>query len=341
MGRNWGKGTLTATVVICVAGLTASCASESPDTATHRYSITPKQKLQQAAGGKQTDKLTVGSKNFFAEQDVLGQITILVLRAAGAKVTDKTDLGDTQEVRASLLNGTIDMYWGYTGTAATIFLGHANVPDDPQKLYELVKREDSKQNHVAWLKPAPANNTYAIAIRPEVSKQGSDAYDKDLADVKTISDLAVLVQQQPDKATICLGPEFERRTDGLPGLEQHYGFEFPKAAVKVLPALAVYASVDTGQRCNFGVVFNDSGYIPAHHLRLLTDDQNFFPPYNPSLVMRETTLKRYPNLKPLFAEIADRLDTKTLRKLNGKVLVQHEKPQQVAQDWLEAEGLLD
>lgn len=332
--------TRTATVAIAVVGLTAACGSGSPDTPAKKYSMTPKQHLQQAAGGKQNDTLTVGSKNFFAEQDVLGQITILVLREAGAKVVDKTDLGDTQEVRSSLLNGTIDLYWGYTGTAATIFLGLDKVPSDPQKLYEVVKREDLKQNGVAWLKPAPANNTYAIAIRPEVSKQGSADYDQELADVTTISDLARLAKQDPDKATICLGPEFQRRTDGLPGLEQHYGFEYPKQAVKVLPALSVYASVDTGQRCNFGVVFNDSGYIPAHHLRLLKDDKQFFPAYSPALTMRQATLKQYPNLKPLFAEISKKLDTPTLRKLNGKVMVEHQTPQRVARDWLQSEGLI-
>lgn len=341
VGRHTSKWACSVTAVVLVTGLTAACGSEKPDTIGSKFSFSPKQQLQQAAGGKEDQKLTVGSKNFFAEQDVLGQITLQALKAAGAKVVDKTDLGDTQEVRSSLLNGTIDIYWGYTGTAATVFLGLADVPQNPHKLYELVKSKDRKENGVAWLKPAPANNTYAIAVRPEVSKKGNAAYDKDLAGVKTISDLATLVKQHPDKATICLGPEFERRTDGLPGLEEAYGFEFPKNAVKVLPALSVYASVDTGERCNFGVVFNTSGRIPALDLRLLTDDQHFFPAYNPSVAVRTTTLKQFPKLKPLFADIAERLDTKTLRDLNGKVLVEHQKPQKVAKQWLEKEGLLD
>ncbi len=341
MGRNPRKWTLAAAVIALVAGLTAGCGSNSPDTISSKFSITPKQALQQAAGGKGSNKLTVGSKNFFVEQDVLGQITVLALRAAGAKVVDKTGLGSTQEVRSSLLNGTIDIYWGYTGTAATIFLGLADVPTNPDKLYQLVKRKDKQENGVAWLAPAPANNTYAIAIRPEVSEKGNKAYDADLANVTTISDLAQLVRQHPDKATICLGPEFQRRTDGLPGLEERYGFRFPESAVKVLPARAVYASVDTGQRCNFGVVFNDSGQIPSLELRLLKDDQNFFPAYNPTPTMRAETLKRYPSLKPLFDEIAQRLDTETMRKLDGKVAVQHMKPRQVAKQWLQEQGLLD
>lgn len=339
--RTLGHWVSTTAALLLAAALTTSCGSGGTgndtggDTQTiaSRYELTAEENVAQAAGG-QSSRLVVGGKDFFVEQDILGQITLQALRAAGVRPVNKLDTGGTQAVRSALLGGRIDMYWGYTGTAAIIHLGLADLPDDRQQLYQLVKKKDRQQNGIVWLEPAPANNTYAIAIRSDVS-------DPVLSSVKTISDLGRLLQEHPDKATLCTGPEFQRRADGLPGLERHYGFEFPEDNVRVLPAQSVYAQIDTGQRCNFGVVFKTSGYIPELDLRLLKDDEGFFPPYNPSLTMRAETLKRYPDLEPLFEEIASRLDTQTLRNLNGKVLVQHKTAEQVAEQWLKQEGLIE
>ncbi|MGH3503523.1 MAG: glycine betaine ABC transporter substrate-binding protein [Nocardioidaceae bacterium] len=329
-----------AVTMVVGCGLLAACgSSDEPTTLDSKYNLEPPKELKQAAGGE-TAKLVVGGKNFFAEQDILGYITLAALDAAGAQGIDKIDLGSTQQVRSALLDGTIDMYWGYTGTGALIHLAQADPPRDPHQLYKLVAKLDLKKNNIVWLPPAPANNTYAIATRAEVFKQGTADYDKDLAQVKTISDLARLVKQHPDKATICVGPEFERRADGLPGLESRYGFKFPEANVFVYPAEAVYNALDVGQKCNYGSVFNDNGNISHLKLRILPDNEHFFPAYNPSLTMRKETLDRYPDLKPMFTDIARRLDSKTMRHLTEKVLVDHQPAKQVAKQWLEEQGLM-
>lgn len=216
-------------------------------------------------------------------------------------VEDQTGLGNTAAVRASLLSGGIDLYWEYTGTGAVIHLAQGDVPDDPQAVYENVSEMDLEQNDIVWLKPAPANNSYAIAVR-------DDASDADVAGVETISDLARLVEKQPDKATICVGPEFERRADGLRAVESQYGFEFPDENVLVFPVTTVYRAIDSGEQCNFGTVFRTSGYISELGLRMLEDDQGAFPPYNPAVTVRAEVLERYPDLEPLIADIASRLD---------------------------------
>jgi osmoprotectant transport system substrate-binding protein len=291
-------------------------------------------------GGADTTRFVVGSKDF-EEQEILGQITLLALTAAGAEVVDDTALGDTEAVRAALVSEQIDMYWEYTGTGALIHLAQGDPPDDPQALFRDVADLDLRRNNIEWLAPAPANNTYAIAMRPEVGEQGSDAYDEELAGVAQLSDLGRLIEESPDKATLCVGPEFSERADGLPGLAEHYGFEFPASNVFVLPDATVYGAVDEGTKCNFGSVFETSGLVPELDLRLLEDDETFFAAYNPSLTMRAETLERYPDLKPLFEDIAGRLDTQTLRELSGEVLVDKRSPEDVAQDWMEEQGLID
>ena len=67
-----------------------------------------------------------------------------------------------------MIKGDIDMYWEYTGTGWVNILGHTttNVPTD---LYQKVAAEDKAKHNVAWLKPAPMNDTYAIATTKDFS----------------------------------------------------------------------------------------------------------------------------------------------------------------------------
>ncbi len=66
------------------------------------------QKQLSERGGGDTTRLIVGSKDF-AEQEILGQITLLALAAVGAEVVDNTALGSTEEVRGPLVSEEIDM----------------------------------------------------------------------------------------------------------------------------------------------------------------------------------------------------------------------------------------
>ncbi|MBA3233631.1 MAG: hypothetical protein H0T17_06760 [Propionibacteriales bacterium] len=57
--------------------------------------------------------------------------------------------------------------------------------------------------------------------------------------------------------------------------------------------------------------------------------------------MRAETLERYPELKPLFEDISKRLDTETLRQLSTEVLVDQKPAEDVAQDWMQEQGLIE
>jgi osmoprotectant transport system substrate-binding protein len=273
--------------------------------------------------------LKVGSKEF-TEQLVLGQITKQALEAAGASVT-YNDLAGTEAARSALTSGEIDMYWDYTGTGWIVFLDHTDPIPDPKKQFEAVAEEDLKKNNIKWLVPAPANNTYAFAVREE-------AYE-DLG-VKQISDFNRLLQESPDKATLCVGTEFATRDDGLPGVEKAYNIEFPDGNVTRMDEGLVYQAIDNGERCNFGEVFQTDGRIAALDLKLIEDNKNFFPNYNPALTMRQEVFEKYPQIKEVMAPISDKLTTQTLQKLNAKVDVQGQLPEQVAEDWLEENGFI-
>jgi osmoprotectant transport system substrate-binding protein len=276
-------------------------------------------------------EFTVGSKEF-TEQLVLGQITIQMLEAAGAQVSDQLGLEGSVAARNALTSGEIDMYWEYTGTAWTNYLEHDDPIPDETEQYEEVRDEDAQQNNVVWLEPAPLNNTYAIAVR-------SDAEESELNEVETLSDLGELSQSNPELLTFCLGEEFSTRPDGFDGMADTYGIDVQGADTSVVGDSVVYQQVADGSRCNFGSIFSTDGRVESLDLRVLEDDENYFPFFNAALTVRQDALSENEQLEELFAPVAEALDDETITALNARVDVDGERPEDVASDFLEEEDL--
>jgi osmoprotectant transport system substrate-binding protein len=288
---------------------------------------------ESASGTDLSDaSFTIGSKDF-TEQLVLGYITVSALEATGANVTDQVGLAGTDAARQALINSEIDMYWEYTGTVWINHLGNTEPIPDPQEQYDEAKAADEEENNITMLEPAPFNNTYALAVR-------SDAYEE--LGVETLSDIGPLIEESPEEATLCVESEFNSRDDGLPGMEETYGYEFPEGNVSLFDTGVVYDRTAEGNPCNFGSVFETDGRIAALDLQLIEDDQNFFPVYNPAVNLRMETFDEYgEQLGEVFNPIAAALDMDTMSQLNARVDVEGELPEDVAEDWLTEEGFIE
>jgi osmoprotectant transport system substrate-binding protein len=274
--------------------------------------------------------ITVGSKDF-TEQLVLGEILVQALEAAGADVDNQVNLGGTVVNREALLAGEIDTYWEYNGTGWITHLGETDPIPDRIEQYEAVRDRDLEENGIVWYDPAPFNNTYALAVRSEAQE--------DLG-VENLSDIGTLIEERPEEATLCVETEFEVRDDGLPGMEAAYGYEFPEGNVSVLDTGIIYQETDSGETCNFGEVFTTDGRIAALDLFVLTDDQSFFPLYNPSVNVRQEIDEEFPATGDLAGQLAAALDNETMQQLNAAVDVDGEEPADVARDWLVEQGFI-
>lgn len=269
---------------------------------------------------------TVGSKEF-TEQLILGHMTRLALEAAGADVRDQIGLQGSTTVRNALTSGEIDMYWEYLGTGWVTHLGNEEGIPGTEEQYEAVRDADA-ENGIAWLEPTPFNNTYAIAVSDE---------NAEALGVSSISDLADLVEERPEEATFCAGGEFATRPDGLPGLEEAYGFTIPSGNISNVQDALVYEQVDAGA-CTFGSIFATDGRVAALGLTVLEDDRQFFPPFNASLNVRSSVLEEHPEIEAIFAPVAAALDDETMTTLNARVDVEGEDPEDVAEQWLRDNG---
>lgn len=265
----------------------------------------------------------VGSKEF-TEQIILGQITMQLLEAAGAEVSDQTGLAGSQTARTALESGAIDMYWEYTGTGWISYLGHTSTKVKG-KLYKKVAQEDMKKNNIKWLEPAAFNDSYGIVTNQKTAKK---------YDISSYSDYGRLLKKHPDQGAICVGNEFAQRDDGLLGLAKAYGWQLPEDNIVIVQEALVYTQVAQGGRCNFGDVFTTDGRIAALDLVLLKDDKHFFPPYFAALTIRAETFKKYPQLAKLFGPVSKALTQDTMTSLNEAVDVKGKFPEQVAHQFL-------
>jgi osmoprotectant transport system substrate-binding protein len=271
-------------------------------------------------------EFTVGSKEF-TEQLVLGNMTKLALEESGATVNDQIGLAGSDAVRTAMESGEIDMYWEYLGTGWINILGETG--SIPEPAYETVRDRDLEENNIWWLEPAPEENSYAIGTNRETADQYN---------LSTLSDLESFIQENPDEASICVGSEFAVRDDGLPGLQEAYGYEFPD--IQRIQDGLVYDQVANGDGCNFGSVFTTDGRIANLDIVLLEDDQEFFPAFNGALTMRQEVYEENEQLADLFGEISPLLTTEQMQQLNLEVDVNGVPPEEVAETFLRDNGFI-
>ncbi|MER5863705.1 glycine betaine ABC transporter substrate-binding protein [Kitasatospora sp. NPDC002040] len=273
--------------------------------------------------------LTIASKNF-TENVILAEMIGLVWTAAGAEVTDRTNISGSIGARQAIVSGTADAMYEYTGTGWITYLGHTEPITDPQAQWQAVHDADLA-NGITWLPQSALNDTYAFAGNAaNVTKYG----------LHTLSDLAALSHRDPSAVTLCVDNEFSVRDDGLPGVTAAYGMTVPRSNVRTMDAGIVYTTVADGSSCLLGDVYSTDGRIAALGLKVLEDDRHYFPNYNAAPELNSATLARYPVLADLLDPVSAKLDNTVAQQLNSRVDVDGEDPRAVARQWLIDQGFI-
>lgn len=277
-------------------------------------------------------EIKVGSKNF-SENIILGKIALILFNAAGAEVSDLTNIPGSASARQAQLSGDIDAMWEYTGTGWLQYLTQPEAIKDQTKQYEAVRDLDLKRNKLVWLPPAPMNNTYAFAV----TKATAEKY--------KISKLSQIAKVPAAERTFCVESEFRDRNDGLEGMLKTYGvpLDSPKGVptqnLRTFQTGAIYDATASGS-CTFGEVFTTDGRILALDLVVLQDDRKYFPNYNVSMVLDSRLEREHPEIEDLLAPVTAKLTDEVLIKLNAEVDVDGREPTDVARDWLVDEGFI-
>ena len=279
--------------------------------------------------------LTVGSK-IDTEGSLLGQMIVILLRSKGFKVIDRTGLGATNVVRQAIIAGEIDIYPEYTGNGYYFFEdSDAEAWKDPKRAHQRVSALDLEKNGIVWLSPAPANNTWAIAVRKDLAQKEGLA---------TLEDLAAFVNSG-GRIRLACSEEFATRPDALPAFEDAYGFKLDSASLLILSggntAQTEQAASLGRDGVNAAMAYGTDGGIAILDLLVLEDTLGVQPVYEPAPIIRKEILEAYPEIADIMDSVFEKLDLVTLQTLNGKIAVEGQDPARVAGEFLRSQGFID
>lgn len=269
------------------------------------------------------------------EGALLGQMIAAVLEARGLAVEKKIQLGPTNIVRAAILAGQIDLYPEYTGNGALFFHREADPAwKNAAAGYDAVKGFDRAENRLVWLTPAPANNTWVIAIRNDLPG---------LPPGKCLGDLAGYLARS-GRFKLAASAEFVESPAALPAFEETYGFRLGSGQLLTLSggntAATMRAAAEGTSGVNAAMAYGTDGELAALGLAALCDDKGAQVVYAPAPVVREAVLAQHPEIAAALDPVFASLTLTILQELNARIAVAGEDAGAVASDYLKSRHFL-
>ena len=280
------------------------------------------------------DAVVVSSK-IDTEGGLLGSMIYLALENAGIPVENKLQLGGTPIVRDAIIAGQIDIYPEYTGNAAFFFNeADSEIWKDAAAGAARAAELDMAANNIVWLPAAPANNTWAIAVRSDVAEPNN---------LSTMSDFGQFVAGGGE-IKLAGSTEFVTAPAALPAFQTTYGFTLTPDQIVQLSggdtAATIAAAAQQTTGVNTAMVYGTDGALPSVGLIVMEDDKSVQPVYQPAPIVREEVLQANPQIAELLAPVFATLDLTTLQELNGRIQVGGETAEAVASDYLTTAGFL-
>jgi osmoprotectant transport system substrate-binding protein len=268
--------------------------------------------------------IVVASKDF-TEQDILGELLAQQIEnKTGLKVKRQPRLGGSFVCHQAITSGKIDAYIEYTGTAFTGILKQPTLADAKAVHRKLQELYDQKFN----LKVMPSlgfENTFAMIVR------GEDAQRYNL---KTLSQAAQYTPQWRGG----FGYEFLEREDGFPGLAKTYNLQFSKPP-QIMDLGLIYRAL-LQKQVDMIAGNSTDGQIARLGMVILQDDKHYFPPYEAAPIVRQETLKKYPNLDGAIAQLAGKITATEMQHLNYQVEGELQDVKEVVREFLRSKGLV-
>jgi len=304
------KGTVIVSVLsaLVAASVLTGCAKKSTSTTDSKTVVV-----------KSKPVIKVGSKDF-TESLILAEVYALALEKSGYKVERKFNLGSAV-VHTSLINGDIDFYPEYTGTALLSVLKE-QPRFDSKEVYDEVAAKYKEKFKLIWLEPSSANDGQGLVI----TKKASDEYN-----IHTISDL----QKNAGKIRFASQGQFDERADGLPTLEKTYGaFKFKNE--KIYDNGLKY-DVLHNDKADLAVAYTTEGQLIKDEFVILEEDKHVWPPYNIAPVIKQDLLEANPQIGVILNKVTSKIDNKTIIKLNSQVDIDKKEYTEVARNFFDSE----
>ena len=129
------------------------------------------------------------------------------------------------------------------------------------------------------------------------------------------------------------------RTDCGKGLTDDYGIDVTEFLPLGYASADVFKSVADGES-QLGETSTTDGTLESQGMVLLEDDKHVQPAQNLIPAVSSEWLADNPDVEGILNDLMAALTTEKLTELNGQMAVDRAKPEDVAKEFLESEGLL-
>ena len=280
-------------------------------------------------GGGSKATIKIGSDGFY-ESKLVAEMYAQVLEADGYTVERSLGLGPRKVTTPALESGQIDLKPEYLGSGLGYY-DKTRTTGDPEAnkvaLQDILK---TKGGGITVLGYTPGQDTNAFVVRADTAAKYS---------LTKISDLTAI----QDELTWGLPPECETNPLCAGALTDLYGITFPPAKLQALGACDAPmaealngGAVDVAELCSTQPAISQFGFV------VLEDDKGTQPAENLAPIVRDDYLAKVD--KTAFAKLLDavsaKLTTEELTKLGVEVAVNNRDVEDVAAEWLKANGLL-
>jgi osmoprotectant transport system substrate-binding protein len=267
--------------------------------------------------------VTIGSKNF-TEAIILGELYRQALEAKGYTVELKSSIGSTEIIDRALTSGEIDMYPEYTGTMLTVVFGNDEPQDDADETYDTAKELYEERGETLFAM-TPFSDSDALAVTTAFAEEN---------DLESIGDLAGI-------DTFKLGgqPEFETRLQGLPGVKEAYGVE--NVTFVPFTGISPYEALDQGA-VDVAAIFSTDPPLASGDYVVLDDPEANFGFQNVApVVNQELADELGDDFRSAIDAVSEKLTEDAIIAMNSAVAIDQRPADEVAREFLEANGLLE
>ncbi len=251
-----------------------------------------------------------------------------LLENAGYDVTTK--LVDTRDGYMATFPGDVDIVPEYVGGIVNFLNSRKNGDNatpfeagDGQQL-----ADDGKalldEAGITLLDLSAATDTNAFMVTQQYSDDNG---------VTKLSDL------EGESVKLAAAADCEGRLDCEGGLSDQYGINVTEVLPLGYASDQTYQSVLSGES-ELGETSTTDGTLESQGLVVLEDDKQIQPAQNLVPAVSSEFLSAHPDVADILNPLMAALTTENLTELNGRIAVDREKPEDVANDFLTENGLL-
>jgi osmoprotectant transport system substrate-binding protein len=323
------RRSLAAVLSVGTLFLATACAGDDLDSDSSKGNDTASTSPSESGsgGGSAGGALTLAGQNF-PEATLVASMYTQLLEKAGYDVTEK--LVDTRDGYMADFPGGVDVVPEYVGGIVNFLNSQKNgdnaTPFDAGDGAQLAQQGQPLLDAagITLLDQSAATDTNAFMVTKDYSEKNGATKLSDLTGKSVV---------------LAAAPDCEGRLDCEGGLTDQYGIDVTKVLPLGYATDQTYQSVLSGES-QLGETSTTDGTLDSQGLIVLEDDKHIQPAQNLVPAVSTEFLNAHPDIADILNPLMAALTTENLTELNGKIAVDRQKPEDVAKQFLEDNGLL-